>query len=212
MIHLSILEDSKEIACLIQQEANKQSDIECHHVYFNANDCLTFLPKTNTDLLLIDLGLPDKNGIDVILELKTVMPKLIFCVFTIYEDDDKVFNSIIAGANGYILKSLPIKKVIESIRELYFGGSPMSPVIARKIFNRLSNTSNFMINKDVASELTSKEVEILKLLSKGYLYKEIAVMLEITIGTVKQYIHTIYTKLDVSNRTEAINKAGNSIL
>lgn len=206
MIKLAILEDSKEIALSLQQVINRESDISCDHVYHKADDCLTFLPSTETDLLLIDIGLPDKSGIDVIHELKTVMPNLIFCVFTIYEDDEKVFNSIKAGARGYILKSHPIPKILEAIRELYAGGSPMSPSIARKVMDRVHFGESGSKKIENGVRLTNREIEILTLLSEGFLYKEIAHQLDISIGTVKQYIHEIYTKLEVSNKTEAINK------
>ena len=119
-------------------------------------------------------------------------------------DDDKIFNSLQAGAKGYILKGAPADKIITAVRELHDGGSPMSPIIARKLLNVFQK---LQVTPVVAAlPLTSRELEILQHLSRGLLYKEIGDKLGITIGTVKQHIHKIYDKLQVSNRTEAINK------
>ena len=126
-------------------------------------------------------------------------------MFTVFEDNRKIFKSLKAGAKGYILKNSNHDKIVASIRELYSGGSPMNPEIARKVIDAFSTNS-----KDISEEsrlpLTPREFELLDLLSKGLLYKEISAELGITIGTVKQHIHKIYDKLQVNNRTEAINK------
>lgn len=206
MIHVAILEDLKEVAEILREDLNEAEDISCQHVYFNAEDAMHFLPKVGKmDILIVDIGLPRASGIDAIHHLTEYCPGMQFCMFTVYEDDEKIFNSLKSGANGYLLKGTSTEKLIDSIRELHSGGAPMSPTIARRLI------SNFKINtiddqKSQILPLTDRELELLHLLKEGLLYKEIASNLSITVGTVKQHIHKIYKKLHVSNRTEAVNK------
>ena len=125
-------------------------------------------------------------------------------MFTVYENDEKVFEALKAGASGYLLKNTGLLEIVESVKELYDGGSPMSANIARKLVNLVRDTGKETAFMDV---LSNREKEILQLLAKGLLYKEIANQLQITTGTVRVHIHKIYEKLHVQNRTEAINKA-----
>jgi NarL family two-component system response regulator LiaR len=133
------------------------------------------------------------------------MPNTQFCMFTVFEDDEKIFKSLKAGAKGYILKNSSSEKILSSARELYKGGSPMNPEIARKVIDAFSAPKD---DPEKANNLplTKREYELLELLSQGLLYKEIGSQLGITTGTVKQHIHKIYNKLQVNNRTEAINR------
>ncbi len=147
------------------------------------------------------------SGIECIKKVKVRCPKSQFIMFTFYEDDEKVFEALTAGANGYLLKKTPLGKIAESLVELQEGGSPMSTQIARKVINRLHATDT----TDEMKLLSSRENEVLQHLAKGLLYKEIAEKLSIATGTVRQHIHKIYEKLHVQNRTEALNKmAGKS--
>jgi DNA-binding NarL/FixJ family response regulator len=123
-----------------------------------------------------------------------------FMMFTIYQDNDQVFEALKAGATGYILKNTAPDKIIEALLELQDGGSPMSPKIARKVL------TTFTTKKVVTDLISKREQEVLELLSKGYLYKEIADQLNITLSTVKRHLNHIYQKLQVQNKTEAINK------
>ena len=207
-IYISIIEDLKEVALSVQENINGESDMICEHVFFNAEDAIKFIPNQKTDIVIVDIGLPRASGIDAILQLKILCPNIQFCMFTVYEEDDKIFRSLQAGAKGYILKSSSSEKMLLSIRELYAGGSPMSPTIARRIIDTFNNT-NWQISKQHLP-LTSREMDLLTLLAKGLLYKEIAERLNITTGTVKQHIHKIYEKLQVSNKTEAILKLNNN--
>ncbi len=203
-IKIAILEDLKEVAMAMKESFNDQDDMTCTQVYHNAEDAMQFLEHNPSDILIVDIGLPRASGIDAIRYLTQVSPGMQFCMFTVYEEDDKIFQSLQVGAKGYILKGSSSARIIESVRELYKGGSPMSPSIARRIidvFKKLQVTPVLS-----ALPLTTRELELLELLSKGMLYKEIADQLGITIGTVKQHIHKIYDKLQVSNKTEAINK------
>jgi DNA-binding NarL/FixJ family response regulator len=123
-------------------------------------------------------------------------------MFTIYEDNDQVFDALKAGASGYILKNTNPQKIIEAIIELHEGGSPMSPKIARKVLS----TFNTISNNSILSLLSKRELEVLEFLSKGFLYKEIADKLFISLSTVKRHLNHIYSKLQVQNKTEAVNK------
>ncbi len=205
-IRIAVLEDLKEVACELMEMFNEEPDMECRQVYSNAEDAMHFLPSNPTDILIVDIGLPRASGIDAMKVLSEKCPGMQYCMFTVYEDDDKIFNSLQTGAKGYILKGSSQEKILEAVRELYRGGSPMSPSIARRVldvFQRMKVTPVV-----VSLPLTDREQEILNLLAKGLLYKEIGELLNITTGTVKQHIHRIYDKLQVSNRTEAVNLMG----
>lgn len=203
-IKIAILEDLHEVADHLKDVINQQSDMVCQQVYYTAEDAIHFLPSNPADILIVDIGLPRASGIDAIRKLAELCPAMQYCMFTVYEDDDKIFQSLQAGAKGYILKGSAPDKILSAVRELHEGGSPMSPSIARRV---LDVFQKLQVTPVVAAlPLTQREHEILQLLSKGLLYKEIGDMLGITTGTVKQHIHKIYDKLQVSNRTEAINR------
>ncbi len=203
-IKISIIEDLKDVAVSLQAIINTQDDMLCEHIFHNAEDAMHFIPNQDADIVIVDIGLPRASGIDAINFLKAKCPDLLFCMFTVYEDDEKIFRSLQAGAKGYILKGASKDKILSSIRELYLGGSPMTPSIARRIIDMFSDLRQKP--EPVVLPLTNRELELLTLLSKGLLYKEIGEQMNITIGTVKQHIHKIYDKLQVTNKTEAINK------
>ena len=204
LIKIAIIEDIEEIALELQDLFNSCEDMICNQVYHNAEDAITFLSKFPADVVLSDIGLPGADGIEAILHIRKASPRTQFCMFTVFEDNQKIFDSIKAGAKGYILKNSNPDRIVNSIRELYFGGSPMNPEIARKVIDTFTlNLNDHKLNQELP--LTSREYQLLELLSKGLLYKEIATDLGITIGTVKQHIHKIYEKLQVNNKTEAIN-------
>lgn len=207
MIKIAILEDLKEVAAMLCDIINEQEDMQCMQTYHTAEDAILFLPQHPIDILIVDIGLPRSSGIEAIKQLKISCPTLQFCMFTVYDDDDKIFMSLQAGAKGYILKTAATEKIMEAIKELYEGGSPMSPSIARRVIEAL--TSAPFKSQNPVLPVTPRELELLELLAKGMLYKEISDRLGITLGTVKQHIHKIYDKLQVTNRTEAINKYHN---
>jgi DNA-binding NarL/FixJ family response regulator len=151
----------------------------------------------------MDINLPGMSGTECIKKVKEKSPKIQFMMFTIYEDSEQVYEALAAGASGYLLKKTPTEKILEALKELYEGGAPMSTHIARKV------VSFFQKENKAAGEMTqlsNREKEVLALLSKGFLYKEISDQLFISTGTVRQHIHHIYEKLHVQNRMEAINK------
>lgn len=205
MITLAILEDHKDISSNLKQLIDSQEDMSCPYAYASAEDAMAFIPQHPVDILIMDIGLPRATGIEALVYLGDKNCVKEFCMFTIYEDDDKIFTSLQAGARGYILKGTSPEKILESIRELHQGGSPMSPMIARRVLERLGKGGSLDNGTD-RLPLSPREEEILRLLAKGHLYKEIADSLHLSVGTVKQHLHRTYEKLQVSNRTEAINK------
>jgi len=202
-IKIAIVEDIKTVAENMKELINDEPDFLCQQIYFNAEDAITFLPKAPVDIVLLDIGLPRASGIELMQSLKGQIPDMQYCMFTVFEDDEKIFGSISAGAKGYILKNSNPDDIMASLRELHFGGSPMSPTIARKVIDSFNKPNTPEKNQELP--LTKREHQLLDLLSQGLLYKEIARDLGITTGTVKQHIHNIYEKLQVNNKTEAIN-------
>ncbi len=197
------MEDIPEVREGLERLIKNSNDFLLIGSYSNAENAEKALPLNIPDIVIMDINLPGKSGIECIAAIKDQCTGTQFIMFTIFEDDEKVFNALEAGAHGYLLKKTPKEKILEALKELYEGGSPMSTQIARKVLKSFQN--NKAQNKE-ADILTKKESEILDLLSKGFLYKEIADKTAISINTVKQHIHNIYEKLHVQNRTEAINK------
>lgn len=203
-ITLAIIEDLEDVAFELANTLNESGCI-CQQIYGNAEEAMIFLPNNPVDIVIVDIGLPQKSGIEAIQYLSSHCPRTLFCMFTVFEDDDKIFRSLEAGAKGYILKGTQPDKLVDCVKELHYGGSPMSPTIARRILDLFKAPEQKNSESDL-SILTPRENELLHLLAKGLYYKEIADQLGITTGTVKQHIHKIYEKLHVQNRTEAINK------
>ena len=203
-ITLAIVEDLDEVRDGLKNFISLSQEFKVLNTFKTAEDAITDLPKLKPDIVIMDINLPGMNGIECILQVKEKTPGTQFMMFTVYENDEKVFEALKAGASGYLLKNTGLVQLIESLKELHNGGSPMSANIARKlvtVFREKEKTTTPI------AILSNRENEILQLLSKGLLYKEIADHLSISVSTVRQHIHHIYEKLHVQNRTEAINKA-----
>jgi DNA-binding NarL/FixJ family response regulator len=201
---LAIVEDLDEVREGLRQFISLSPEFEVIDTFKTAEEALFDLPKICPDIVIMDISLPGMNGIDCIKQVKSKTPRTQFMMFTVYENDEKVFEALKAGASGYLLKNTGLVHMIESLKELYEGGSPMSSNIARKLVTVFREQQKESTPVQV---LSNRENEILQLLAKGLLYKEIADTLAISTGTVRQHIHKIYEKLHVQNRTEAINKA-----
>ena len=203
-LSIAIVEDLDVVRNGLKEFISLNTDFIVVGAYKTGEEALTNLPIVAADIVIMDINLPGMNGIECIRRVKDKSPGTQFMMFTVYENDEKVFEALKAGASGYLLKNTGLLQIAESVKELHDGGSPMSANIARKLVNLFQDKSKQASPTDV---LTNRENEILLLLSKGLLYKEIADQLQITPGTVRQHIHKIYEKLHVQNRTEAINKA-----
>ena len=203
-ITVSIVEDTEDIRESLRIMINGSTGFECVHVYADAEEALEKMPANKIDVVLMDINLPKMNGIECMKTLKPAMHNAQFMMYTVCDDDYNIFNALQSGASGYILKRTYPAQVLEAIRELHEGGSPMSSDIARRVIQYMHNKGK---KTEAAELLTERETEILDFLAKGYLYKEIAAELFISKSTVKQHIHNIYGKLHVQTRTEALNKA-----
>jgi DNA-binding NarL/FixJ family response regulator len=202
-IRIAVVEDDKTIRDGLQMLLNGSPGFSCVATYGNGEDALTGLPEVNPDVVLMDINLPGISGIECILALKEQDLPIQFIMLTIYEDADAIFQSLSAGATGYLLKQTPAAKLLEAIQDVYRGGSPMSGEIARKVVQSFQHSVSA---SGTANGLTKREEEILSYLVKGYFYKEIAGLLFISTETVRTHIRNIYEKLQVRTRSEAILK------
>ena len=202
MITVSIVEDIDDIRNGLAGIIQMSDGFILLHSFASAEEALPAIISSSPDIVIMDINLPGINGIDCIRQARIKNPRVQFMMFTIYENSDTVFEALEAGASGYLLKNSSPAKIVESLKEMYEGGSPMNAAIAKKLvmkFQKRVSTLN-------QYNLTPKEHEVLQLMSKGYLYKEIAAELNNTVNTIKQHIRHIYEKLHVQNKAEAINK------
>jgi len=201
-IRIIIVEDDSEFLKGISSTLMVCEEADLQKTYTNAEDFLNEVEAINPDIVIMDIGLPKLSGIECMKQLKPLFPKIQFLMWTTFEDDEKIFDALKAGASGYILKTSTPQQLIQAISDLHKGGSPMSSSIARKVIASFHAPEI----KQSGYNLTSRESEILELLSKGYRYKEIANKLFISLETVRSHIHHIYEKLQVSSRIDALNK------
>jgi DNA-binding NarL/FixJ family response regulator len=202
-IRIAVVEDDKTVREGLQMLLNGSPGYSCVAAYGTGEDALAGIPETRPDVVLMDINLPGINGIECILKLKAQDLPLLFIMLTVFEDPDAIFQSLSAGACGYLLKHTPPVKLLEAIKEVYRGGSPMSGEIARKVVQSFQHNPT---KTNTSENLTKREEEILGFLAQGYFYKEIAGLLFISVETVRTHIRNIYEKLQVRTRTEAILK------
>jgi DNA-binding NarL/FixJ family response regulator len=202
-ISIAIIEDLEEIREGLKSYIASDKELAVVAAVASAEEAMIMLPQLRPDIAIMDINLPDMSGIGCIRAIKNDCPSTQFMMFTIYENDEKIFDALQAGASGYLLKNTDPLQILEAIKELYNGGSPMSPNIARKVVNLFRKKRDSPIRSEL---LAKRENDVLELLSQGLLYKEIAERLSLALGTVRQHIHSIYEKLHVQNRTEALNK------
>ena len=205
-IKVVIVEDDSDIQKGFKSLLESKENIECIGAFGSAEAFMKDFDFLKPDVVLMDIQLPRMSGIDCIKQIRQSVTKTQFLICSIYENDDNIFNALCAGAVGYLLKNTSGEKLIESIKEVYSGGSPMSMEIARKVVNVFKKNQDNLINQTNINLLTPREKEILDLLSKGYRYKEIADTLFISIQTVRPHIRNIYGKLEVGSRMDAVNK------
>jgi DNA-binding NarL/FixJ family response regulator len=201
-IRVSIVEDLAEVREGLVDLVQSDGELSMVSSFKDAESAVQKLPELRADIVLMDINLPGMSGIDCIKMVKERCPGTQFMMFTVYENDDKVLQALQAGATGYLLKRTKPEQILESIKELNQGGSPMSSNIARKLLNIFIHEKKTTKNE----VLSDRENEVLQLLADGLLYKEIADRLYIGHGTVRQHLHNIYEKLHVHNRTEAVNR------
>ncbi len=205
-ISLIIVEDLDEVREGLKNFLALNPGFRVLDTFKTAEEALPAIPRLQADVVIMDISLPGMSGIECIREVAPKSGRTQFMMFTVYENDEKVFDALKAGASGYLLKNTGLVNIVEALMELHGGGSPMSSNIARKLVKALRQNDPQEDPVGMAI-LSSREQEILQLLANGLLYKEIADRLTISTSTVRQHIHHIYEKLHVQNRTEAINKA-----
>ncbi len=205
MITVLIVEDQLDHQIYLNTIVSSDSELKCLGIIRNGNEAMKEIIAKRPNVVLMDLGLPDISGIECMLKLKDKVPDVKFMVCTMHEEDESVFEALKAGAGGYVVKRSKPYQILDAIKELNNGEMPLSSCIARKILNALSRENT---NEEARSEfrITAKEDDILKLLSKGHSYQEVADMSFISIKTMKWHIYNIYKKLQADNRTEALNK------
>lgn len=202
-ISISIVEDNLSIREMLKELFLNEVDFDFQFAYPSAEDALSFDYKSFPQVFIMDINLPGKNGIECLIELKQKSPISQFLMYTVNDDDHRVFEALKAGANGYILKGSAPDQILSAVRELVEGGAPMSSFVARRVVSQFRTSQPTTME---GSGLSSREQEVLVLLAQGLLYKEIADEMSISVGTIKQHIHRIYSKLHVQNRTEAVNR------
>ena len=202
-IRVAIVEDDPKVKKNLEIFIEGSEDFHCVATYGDAESALKFLPSVSLEVVLMDINLPEMNGIECVRQLKQKLPEVHVIMLTVYEDTQKIFSSLQAGAVGYLLKSSRPDEILQAIIDVNAGGSPMTAQIARKVVQSFHRNNS---KNDDLVKLTDRENEVLDLLSKGYIYKEIADHLFISPDTVHNHLRHIYEKLHVHSRTEAVVK------
>ncbi|MGA2245275.1 MAG: response regulator transcription factor [Verrucomicrobiota bacterium] len=200
---VSIVDDDCELTAKISDYLNRTSSYRCLSSYASAEEALAHLPAEGPDVVLMDINLGGMNGIECVRLLRPRLPNTPVVMLTVFEDTDKIFRAIAAGASGYLLKRMPPSKLLDAIEEVVGGGSPMSAPIARKVIQLLQTMP---VPRDTTTDLSDRERQVLEAMAAGQLYKQIADKLCVSIHTVRSYIRRIYEKLHVRTRTEAVAK------
>ena len=211
-IRVCIVEDNRDIRQALEQILQLSTGFEWMGSYSSGEDALVGIPIVCPHVVLMDIHLGGVDGIECVRILKRRHPEVLFMMCTVYEDDAKIFEALRAGASGYVLKKTTPDKLLEAIQELQQGGSPMSSQIARKVVAAFQDQKALVTHGGTIEDterldsLSRREMEILEMLAKGMIYKEISVALFISPETVRKHVYHIYEKLHVNNRVEAINK------
>jgi DNA-binding NarL/FixJ family response regulator len=206
-IRVSLVEDDARARRIVADWLGQAADLELISKFQDAEAALAALPQERPDVALVDINLPGQSGIECVRQLKPQLPDTQFVMVTVYEDADRIFEALSAGASGYLLKQSPREELLAAIRQVHQGGSPISGSIARKVVQFFQRPFGAAPKTDTLSE---REREVLELLSRGYLYKEIAETLSISYDTVTTYGRRIYEKLHVHSRAQAVAVFGHS--
>ena len=203
MIQVAIVEDDKEILQSLVNLLKDDNDIIVTKTFPDAETFISVFTDLNVDVVLMDIGLPGKNGIQTVAELKHKRPKVQYVMCTIYDDEEKIFNALCVGATGYLLKNSSPAEISDAIKTVFNGGSMMSASIARKVVQSFQNRKT---QSDELQNLTPRQWDILNYLDQGFRYKEIADKMNLSFETIRTYCRNIYEELQVHSRTDALNK------
>jgi len=202
-ILVSIVEDDTTARGMLSNWIRRAPGFRCAGVHGSGEAALATLPAEKPTVVLMDINLPGMTGIECVRRLKPLLPETQFVMLTVYEDADHIFNALVAGASGYLLKRMPREELLAALKDVHAGGSPMSSNIARKVVQSFQRIGSQKSNEE---DLSPREREVLALLARGYLYKEIAESLQISVPTVNTYIRRIYEKLHVHSHAQAVAK------
>ena len=205
MIRVVIFDDNTQLRDTMYKLIDNSDGFTCSGAFGNCNDVLAKIEATHPDVILMDIEMPVISGIQAVKLIKQSFPRIKILMQTVFEDDDKIFQSICNGAEGYILKNKPLDEILDSIKEIHAGGAPMSPAIALKVIRMFKQ--NLSSDADDSFSLSTREKEILRCLVEGMSYKMIADNCFITLETVGGHIKNIYKKLQVHSKSEAVAKA-----
>ncbi len=203
VIHIAIVEDDAEIRAGLSQRIGGNEAFCLSASFGDAESAIRELPKYPPQVVLMDINLPGMDGVECVRQLKEKLPDTQFIMLTVYDDGNRIFKSLMAGASGYLLKRTTPEKLFEAIKEVHEGGSPMTPQIARQVVQHFRQLPG---PESEFKKLTTRETHVLEQLAKGFRYKEIVDNLNISNGTLHSYIRSIYEKLRVHSRTEAVVK------
>jgi len=203
MIQIAIVEDDKEITQSLLNILKEDPEITVRKTFPDAESFTAAFVDLNVDVVLMDIGLPGKSGIQAVAEVKPKRPKVQYIMCTIYDDEEKIFNALCMGATGYILKNSSLAEISDAIKTVYHGGSMMSASIARKVVESFQNRK---VQSKELQNLTPRQWDILNYLDQGYRYKEIADKMNLSFETIRTYCRNIYEILQVHSRTDALNK------
>ena len=204
MTKVAIIEDVREIREGLGQLINSTPGYRCTGIYASMEEALEKIPRNLPDLVLSDIGLPGMDGIEGIRLLKEQYPSLIIMMLTVYDDNERIFDALCAGACGYLLKKTPWPKLIDALKEAVEGGSPMSPEVARRVIEIFREIKP---PRQAQHELTPHETRLLRMLVEGHSYKTAAAQLNVSVNTIKFHLRHIYEKLQVHTKSEAVAKA-----
>ena len=202
-VQISIVEDNEQLRATLARMIDREEDFQCLSHFPSAEAAIEALPKQKPNVVLMDINLPGINGVECVRRLKQLIPDTQVVMLTAYEDTENIFNALAAGASGYLLKRAPRAEILDAVREVLRGGSPMTTHIARKVVQSFQKSG---VSQQPTENLSAREQEVLDFLSQGFLYKEIAEKMGISYETVHTYIRRIYEKLQVRTRTEAVAK------
>jgi DNA-binding NarL/FixJ family response regulator len=200
-ITLSLVEDHPGVRKSLAALLNNVPGFRCLEPFGTGEEAVKKIPAQRPDVALVDINLPGMSGIECVAKLKGALPELEILMLTMYEQTDLIFNSLRAGASGYLLKSAPAAELIQAIEQVHAGGAPMSMQIARKVVQHFEETKS---QRRAVEKLTKQEQDILELLVQGCMNKEVADRLNLSLGTVRAHLHVIYGKLRVQSRTQAV--------
>ena len=200
-ISVAIVEDEARIRVQLAKLINEAPGFRCQGAFSSGEEALLEISRHPADVVLMDINLPKMSGVECTFRLKKLLPKLQIVMLTVYDDSELIFKALEMGASGYLLKRTPAKEILNAVTDVHRGGAPMSSYIARQVVQSFAKLAN-----PESPELSPREAEVLALVAKGYINKEIADQLGLRLETVRSYLKSIYDKLHVRSRTEAAMK------